>query len=238
MCIKADHTAPVFTAEHTARADHLDVGIGKEHNDLYVVGYDGQRGAVYQFCGKIKGGGGLIQKDNISVTYQLDRFLRDGSFCCGIIVTAGIKTGNHGEICHQGSASVTLFDQSPLLQRTEVPTDAGLTGKQGVAKLFDGDKTLRIFENIDDLINASVEDIVLIDDFGDISAHCVADYFALEANIKLIEKLKSFGVDMTFKSDSIDNRFEGMVFVLSGGLESLSRNEASAIIEKYGGKTS
>ncbi len=94
------------------------------------------------------------------------------------------------------------------------------------------------FNNIDNLITATVEEITQIDDFGDISANCVVEYFNDFHNIEIINKLKSFGVDMTYKSDAIDNRFLGKTFVLSGGLDSMSRNEASEIIEKFSGKTS
>ncbi len=94
------------------------------------------------------------------------------------------------------------------------------------------------FNDIDNIINASVEDIVQIEDFGEISAKCVVDYFGNDSNIDLISKLKNYGVDLSFKNDNIDNRFDGKTFVLSGGLDSMSRNEASEIIEKFGGKTS
>ena len=56
---------------------------------------------------------------------------------------------------------------------------------------------------------------------------------------KLIEKLRNLGVN--FESDAQtneDNRFEGMTFVLTGTLPTLSRNEASDIIERFGGKVS
>jgi len=94
------------------------------------------------------------------------------------------------------------------------------------------------FGDIDAIINASLQDIVEIEDFGEISASSVVDYFDAETNLEIVHKLKAYGIDMTFKNDTIDSRFEGKVFVLSGGLDSMSRNEASEIIEKYGGKTS
>ena len=55
----------------------------------------------------------------------------------------------------------------------------------------------------------------------------------------LIKKLKSAGVNMTQKEDEeTDNRFEGQTFVLTGTLEKYTRDEATQIIEKFGGKTS
>lgn len=94
------------------------------------------------------------------------------------------------------------------------------------------------FNNIDNLISATVEEITQIDDFGDISANCVVEYFSNFHNIEIINKLKSFGVDMTYQNEAVDDRFFGKTFVLSGGLDSMSRTEASEIIEKFGGKTS
>jgi len=94
------------------------------------------------------------------------------------------------------------------------------------------------FKTIDALISASVEEIVEINDFGDISAKSVVDFFGIQSNVELIEKLKTAGVKTTYDDDGVDDRFAGKIFVLSGGLDSLSRNEASEIIERYGGKTS
>lgn len=94
------------------------------------------------------------------------------------------------------------------------------------------------FNDIDNIINATAEQIVEIEDFGLISAQSVVSFFNEQSNIEIIDKLKAAGVDMTYESEQNDNRFVGMTFVLSGGLESLSRNEASAIIESFGGKTS
>ena len=55
----------------------------------------------------------------------------------------------------------------------------------------------------------------------------------------MIEKLKNAGVNMIEEVDeNQDNRFEKMTFVLTGALEKYTRDEASEIIEKFGGKTS
>ena len=54
----------------------------------------------------------------------------------------------------------------------------------------------------------------------------------------LVDKLKNAGVKTTYESDIVDTRFEGMTFVLTGTLPTMKRDEASALIEKFGGKTS
>ena len=94
------------------------------------------------------------------------------------------------------------------------------------------------FNSIDNIICASFEDIVSIEDFGDITASAVVDYFADTNNVLIINKLKEYGVKMTYESETKDDRFSGITFVLSGGLDSLSRSDASKIIESFGGKTS
>ena len=95
------------------------------------------------------------------------------------------------------------------------------------------------FKNIDNLKNASFEELVSIDDMGEIMAQSVYEFFSQEQSEDLIEKLKIAGVNMeSEEQDESDLRFEGQVFVLTGALEKYSRKEAEEIIEKFGGKTS
>lgn len=92
------------------------------------------------------------------------------------------------------------------------------------------------FGTIDALAKATKEDLVAIPDFGEITADCVLDYFAHPQTIELVEKLKACGVMTTYEIEKADKIFEGMTFVLTGTLPNLSRDEASAIIERHGGK--
>lgn len=94
------------------------------------------------------------------------------------------------------------------------------------------------FRNIDNIMNASVDDILQIEGYGSIMAESVVEYFSTESAKELIEKLRECGVNMESKSEVKDNRFAGMTFVLTGTLLTLKRNEASKIIESFGGKTS
>ncbi len=93
------------------------------------------------------------------------------------------------------------------------------------------------FETMENIMNASLEDIASIEGFGGIMAKSVADFFALEQSKREIEALAAYGVNMSSQKEKIDNRFEGKTFVLTGTLPTYSRNEASEIIEKFGGKT-
>ena len=94
------------------------------------------------------------------------------------------------------------------------------------------------FGNIDSIMYASKEEISSIEGFGEIMAQSVVDYFSVESNRQLIERLKNSGVNTENKKIINDRRFENMTFVLTGTLPTLSRNEASEIIASFGGKTS
>ena len=97
----------------------------------------------------------------------------------------------------------------------------------------------RSYRNIDNLMNASVESLNMQSDMGEIMASSIYNFFHEEQSIDLINKLKQSGVNMEcLEEESSDKRFEGMTFVLTGTLTKYSRNEASDIIEKLGGKTS
>ena len=97
----------------------------------------------------------------------------------------------------------------------------------------------KAYKNIDNLQNATIESLLQIDDMGEIMAESVYEFFSQEQTKDLIEKLKSYGVNMKVEETSlVDTRFEGMIFVLTGALENYSRKEAEEIIESFGGKTS
>ena len=95
------------------------------------------------------------------------------------------------------------------------------------------------YRNIDVLINTNLEELSMQDDVGEKTALSIYEFFKQEQTIDLIDKLKSAGVNMeSLEEESTDNRFEGMTFVLTGSLEQFTRDQASEIIEKMGGKTS
>lgn len=94
------------------------------------------------------------------------------------------------------------------------------------------------FSTLDNLKNASVEDILSIDGFGDVMAESVVDFFSLQQSDNLIMRLKEAGVNMTSKDEACDDRFKGMTFVLTGTLTQFTRKDAQDIIESMGGKTS
>ena len=95
------------------------------------------------------------------------------------------------------------------------------------------------FKNIDDLMNASVIKLNSINDVGEITANNIYEFFKQEQTIDLINRLKNAGVNMEYlQQESADERFFGKTFVLTGSLTNYTRDEASKIIEDFGGKTS
>ena len=97
----------------------------------------------------------------------------------------------------------------------------------------------RKFKTLDKLMEASVEDLSAKDDIGQIMADSIYNFFREDQTIDLINRLKEAGVNMkSTEKESEDERFEGLTFVLTGALEKYSREQASDIIEKFGGKTS
>lgn len=107
-----------------------------------------------------------------------------------------------------------------------------LIGAKG-AKLLESS-----FDNMEQIENASKEQLTAIDGFGDTMADSLIDFFSLPQSRKLIDELAELGLNMNSAKKSGDNRFAGMTFVLTGTLPNLTRAAASEIIESHGGKTS
>lgn len=104
-----------------------------------------------------------------------------------------------------------------------------------------GKKTAKIlainYRNIDKLMSAEYEDLVKIQDIGEVIADSVYKFFKEEKNINTINELKLLGVNMEYKgNESIDDNFNNKTFVLTGTLSKLTRDEASIEIENRGGK--
>lgn len=105
---------------------------------------------------------------------------------------------------------------------------------QKAAKLLTGR-----FRSVDELFAASQEEIASIEGFGGIMAESVAEFFAQPGTARLIGELRDAGVNLESRAaETADARFAGKTFVLTGTLPTMTRNEASALVEKYGGKVS
>ncbi len=95
------------------------------------------------------------------------------------------------------------------------------------------------YKNIDNLMEATAEELSEINDIGPIVANSIREFFLQDQTKDLIEKLKQAGVNLeSLEEDIQDDRFAGKTFVLTGSLEKYTRGEATNLIEKFGGKTS
>lgn len=107
-----------------------------------------------------------------------------------------------------------------------------------------GEKAAKIlaakYKTLDNLMNATVDELTQIPDIGGKMAESVVEFFSEEQTLEFIRKLKNAGVNCEDDSENlvVDTRFEGMTFVLTGTLEKYKRSEAGKIIEGFGGKTS
>ena len=107
-----------------------------------------------------------------------------------------------------------------------------------------GSKTAKIlashFYNMDNLINTKYDDLNIINDIGDIIAKSIIEFFQDAKNISIIDKLKSFGVNMDYLGQKVihDENFSGKTFVITGTMEKYKREELKEIVENKGGKTS
>lgn len=104
-----------------------------------------------------------------------------------------------------------------------------------------GAKTAKVlakkYDNIDNLMNATTEELTAIKDIGEVLANNIHDYFTKEENIKLINNLKNIGINMTYKGEKTLNNplISNKKFVITGTIGFMTRDEIKNILEKYDG---
>ena len=102
-------------------------------------------------------------------------------------------------------------------------------------------KLAKHYKSIDALMFASTLDLVTVDEIGERIAESVVEFFSSEENKQIIERLKSFGVQLEISAEKLANqtdKLKGQTFVVSGVFESISRNKLKKLIEDNGGKVS
>lgn len=102
-------------------------------------------------------------------------------------------------------------------------------------------KLAKHYKSIDNLMSASTIDLISVDEIGERIAESVLEFFSSEENLKIIERLKAFGVQLEISAEKLanqTNKLTGSTFVISGVFESVSRTELKKLIEDNGGKLS
>lgn len=105
-----------------------------------------------------------------------------------------------------------------------------------------GEKTAvalaRTFGTMDAFMEAGEEALCAVPDVGKVCADSVVAFFANEQNRRLVERLRDAGLNMNYIGKPAGTKFSGLTFVLTGTLPTLTRDEASRLIEEAGGKVS
>lgn len=96
------------------------------------------------------------------------------------------------------------------------------------------------FKNLRDLMNATVEDFIVIPDIGGISASALVEFFANPQNQQILDRLEKAGVNFaSLETNSVeDASLTGLTFVITGTLPSMGRSEMEKLIKRHGGKVS
>lgn len=130
-----------------------------------------------------------------------------------------------------------------LIASIEISKNAGLARLLcafGIRQV--GQKAAKVlagyYEDLDSLMDASAEELTNVPDIGSITAGFILNWFANPQSQDLIQRLREAGVDFSSREEKKDDRFAGKTFVLTGALSKFTRDEASAIIESFGGKAS
>ena len=96
----------------------------------------------------------------------------------------------------------------------------------------------RKMRTIDACINATIDDFTAVEDIGEITASALVEFFADSSTLELIERLKALGVNTEATAEERAETLNGLTFVLTGTLPTMTRDEASALIKQAGGKVS
>lgn len=102
-------------------------------------------------------------------------------------------------------------------------------------------KLARHYKNIENMAQADLSDLVMVDEIGEKIAESVVSFFASEENRELITRLKTKGVQLELSADKLanqSNKLAGNIFVVSGVFQKISRDDLKKLIEDNGGKVS
>ena len=170
-----------------------------------------------------------------------------GISVCESLIASGL-VNSAADLYYLEPQSVARLDRmgkksaENLIASIEKSKDAGLARLVcafGIRQV--GQKAAKVlaahFADLDNLIAADAEALTALPDIGEITAGFITEWFSKPQSMHLIGRLREAGVSFESREERRDSRFAGMTFVLTGTLEHFTRDEASAIIESYGGKS-
>lgn len=169
------------------------------------------------------------------------------SVCESLINNGLVKTA--ADLYYLDAASVAALDRMGEKSAANLMAAIDKSREAGLARLLCafgirqvGQKAAKVlashYTDLDSLMAAGAQELTLIPDIGEITAGFITEWFSLPQSQHQIERLRQAGVSFQSREERKDNRFAGLTFVLTGTLQQYTRDEASAIIESYGGKAS
>lgn len=164
------------------------------------------------------------------------------------LVNAGLVS-TPADLYYLDAQSVAMLDRMGKKSAENLIAAIEASKAQGLARLLaafgirqvgvSAGKTLaRRYPDLDALMAADVEELMLVGDIGPVTAQYIVEWFASAQSKHQIERLRAAGVSFVSREEVADTRFAGKTFVLTGALEGFTRDEATEIIERYGGKAS
>ena len=94
------------------------------------------------------------------------------------------------------------------------------------------------FGSMENIMAASAIELMEIDDIGEVTAQCIEDWMKQASSIEMINRLKDANLNFACNTVTRSSPYTGMTFVLTGSLQTYTRDEATALIEELGAKTS
>ncbi len=171
-----------------------------------------------------------------------------GISVCESLINSGLVR-SFADLYYLEAQSVSMLDRMGEKSAQNLIAAIEKSKQAGLARLLcafgirqvgqKASKTLAMhFRDLDALMSASEDELKAIPDIGAITAGFITEWFSLEQSKHQIRLLREAGVSFDSRESIVDSRFAGKTFVLTGALENYTRDEASAIIERYGGKAS
>lgn len=171
-----------------------------------------------------------------------------GISVCESLINSGLVR-NFADLYYLEAQSISMLDRMGEKSAQNLIAAIEKSKQAGLARLLcafgirqvgqKAAKTLAMhFPDLDAVMEAGVDELTAIQDIGAITAKFITEWFSLEQSKHQIHLLREAGVSFRSSEQLLDNRFAGKTFVLTGTLQNYTREEASAIIEKYGGKAS
>ena len=171
-----------------------------------------------------------------------------GISVCESLISSGLVK-NFADLYYLEAQSVSMLERMGEKSAQNLIAAIEKSKQAGLARLLcafgirqvgqKAAKTLAMhFPDLDALMAAGAEELTAIPDIGAITAGFITEWFSLEQSRHQIRLLREAGVSFESRESVVDSRFAGKTFVLTGALLRYTRDEASAIIESFGGKAS